>query len=271
MGFPDICGDCHCKLRHRFVLVKNFWSRTIAIHQTNFRGYKLFYENKEATQSMIRAADDFPSFFSPRDDFPLIIDCGANIGVSVLEWKYRWPTSRIICFEPDPFAFEILETNIKKNDLPNVLGVCAAISNQEGQAIFHGQINRGADSRGNSLRPQWGRRPDSTHTMVQCVRLSPYLADHRVSFLKLDIEGMEEAVLEEISPLLGNVDAAYVEVHDNDQLSSENTVERIEHLLVDAKFQIETEHRFQPHALPKHLRAWQSATNATQSQILCWR
>lgn len=104
---------------------------------------------------MIRAADDFPSFFSPTDDFPLIIDCGANIGVSVLEWKYRWPTSRIICFEPDPFAFEILETNIKKNDLPNVLGVCAAISNQEGQAIFHGQINRGADSRGNSLRPQW--------------------------------------------------------------------------------------------------------------------
>ena len=61
---------------------------------------------------MIRAIDEFPSFFSVDGADPLIIDCGANIGISVLEWKSRWPMARVICFEPDPDAFRLLEMNI---------------------------------------------------------------------------------------------------------------------------------------------------------------
>ena len=85
---------------------------------------------------MLRAADDFPTFFTPADEFPLIIDCGANIGVSVLEWKYRWPTCRIICFEPDPYAFALLKKNVIKNDLPGVQCFCTAISDQSGEGEF---------------------------------------------------------------------------------------------------------------------------------------
>jgi len=220
---------------------------------------------------MIRAADDFPSFFTPKEEYPFIIDCGANIGVSVLEWKHRWPTSSIVCFEPDPHAFELLEKNIEKNDLPGVKCYCLALSDHEGHSTLYGQLHRGGDSRGNSLCPEWGRRQDTGETSVQCVPLGPYLNDRHVSFLKLDIEGMEETVLRDVFPKLHQVDAIYAEVHVNEQLQHTNACARIEKLLLDAEFLIETEDRFQPHALPESARAWQTATNAQQSQIMAWK
>lgn len=220
---------------------------------------------------MLRAADDFPTFFTPADEFPLIIDCGANIGVSILEWKYRWPTCRIICFEPDPYAFALLQKNVIKNDLPGVQCFCTAISDQSGEGELFGQIGHGADSRGNSLRPEWGDREDSDLSVVRCERLGPYLSEEKVSFLKLDIEGMEEAVLRDIFPLLKNVDSAYIEVHSNAGLLDRNDCRRIEKILTEANFSIETESRFPLHAFPEQQRDWQQSTQANQHQILCWR
>jgi hypothetical protein len=40
---------------------------------------------------------------------PLIIDCGSNIGMSILNFKTQYPKSRIIAFEPDNSNFEILK------------------------------------------------------------------------------------------------------------------------------------------------------------------
>ena len=92
-----------------------------------FRGFDLFHNNADAAESMIRQIDDFPSFFTPIGERPLIIDCGANIGVSVLEWKTRWPHAEIICFEPDPFASKILQMNVDKNDIPGIQCVLSLI------------------------------------------------------------------------------------------------------------------------------------------------
>ena len=40
-------------------------------------------------------------FESHRSD-PLIIDCGSNIGLSILYFVSTYPSSRVIAFEPDP-------------------------------------------------------------------------------------------------------------------------------------------------------------------------
>ncbi len=243
----------------------------IAIHKTRFRGFQLQFENEEATESMLRAIDEFPSFFTPSGLSPLIIDCGANIGVSVLEWKYRWPMSRVICFEPDPFAFALLKANIDLNDVPGVECVQAALADFDGQAALHGDLGRGADARGNSLRRSWGNRQDSQTVEVRCIRLAPYLMREPVAFLKLDIEGAEEAVLRDSTAALASVDAAYVEVHETEELVTTNALERIERILHESGFQTEHESRFGPHALPAHLQGWQEQVGARQSQLLCWR
>ncbi len=244
---------------------------TIATDVTTFRGYKLFYENESATQSMMRAIDEFPSFFTPRDDEPLIIDCGANIGVSVLEWKTRWPMSRVICFEPDPDAFRLLNMNIEINDVPGVQCINAAITDYDGVCLLHGETGKGADARGNSIHADWGLRQGTTSREVPCRKLSPFLSDRRVTFLKIDIEGAEERVLSEISSRLERVEAIYVEVHETDDLVSVNDAGRITRLLLDSGFTLESESRYQPHSLPPHLDAWQRKVNAKQSQLLGWR
>jgi FkbM family methyltransferase len=243
----------------------------IAIKTTNFRGFKLAYENEPATASMVRSIDDFPSFWSPRDAEPLIIDGGANIGVSVLEWKSRWPMARVICFEPDPDAFRLLEMNIDQNDIPGVQCINAALSDSDGVTNLFGEFGKAADARGNSIEQAWGERPLSSSVEVACCRLSKYLSDRQVAFLKLDIEGAEQRVLTEIASRLNQVDAIYVEVHETDELRPINSAARIVELLSTAGFTLEQESRFEQHALPADLDRWRQQVAAKQTQLFAWR
>lgn len=220
---------------------------------------------------MIRAIDEFPSFFTPTTAEPLIIDCGANIGISVLEWKTRWPLARILCFEPDPDSFRLLNMNIEDNDIPGVKCINAAVADFDGTATLYGDLGKGADARGNSIEAAWGQRRGTSTTQVRCRRLSPYLTGTTVDFLKLDIEGAEQRVVGEIATQLDQVGALYVEVHETDELAATNSVAGVSHLLASAGFTIELETRFEPHALPAHLDGWRETVNASQTQLLCWR
>ncbi len=220
---------------------------------------------------MIRAIDEFPSFFTLQGDDPLIIDCGANIGISVLEWKTRWPMARVLCFEPDPDAFRLLQMNIDENDVPGVECVHAAVTDFDGSCTLFGNLGKGADARGNSIRQAWGARSGTSTVEVACRRLAPFVAARPVAFLKLDIEGAEQSVVHDVSPHLGNVDAMYVEVHETDELRPTNSTEQIVSMLSAAGFRIESESRFEPHALPASLDRWREQVNARQTQLLCWR
>ena len=43
---------------------------------------------------------------------PFIIDCGANIGMSIIYVKQKYPSAEILAFEPDDSNFSLLEKNI---------------------------------------------------------------------------------------------------------------------------------------------------------------
>lgn len=240
------------------------------MQRMKFRGYDLYYNNIDAAESMVRQIDEFSSFFTPTGDRPLIIDCGSNIGVSVLEWKARWPQAQVICFEPDPYAFEVLNNNVDANDIPGVKCVNAAVFDREDTITFYGEISPNADARGNSAEPAWADRDGCSQTTVRCTRLSPYI-DREVAFLKLDIEGAEQRVLLEIADRLHLVQAMYVEVHETDESRETNSLDAIEHLLADAGFIVEKEPRFGEHALPEHLDEWRRSSGAELTQLLCWR
>ena len=241
------------------------------MQRTKFRGFQLFHNNEDAAESMIRQIEDFPSFFSPVGDRPLIVDCGANIGVSVLEWKTRWPMAEILCFEPDPYAFEILQTNVDENDIPGIECINAAVSDREDLVDFYGDLGPDGDARGNSIDPAWADREGNTQTSVESVCLSSYIDGRDVSFLKLDVEGAEQRVLEEIADHLHRVAAIYVEVHETDASVDRNSLAAVEKILAIAGFTVEQEERYSAHALPGHLDDWREMSGARMTQLLCWR
>lgn len=241
------------------------------MQRMKFRGFQLHHNNAAAAESMVRQIDEFPSFFTPSEERPLIIDCGANIGVSVLEWKTRWPTCEIICFEPDPWAFKVLDKNVEQNDIPGIRCINAAVLEHSDGAEFFGDLRQAGDARGNSVDPSWSRRDGSTSTTVKSTRLKPYIEGRDVSFLKLDIEGAEQRVLTDIQDHLDCISAIYVEVHETDESIDRNSAQAIESILKESGFIVEREEREGERSLPRHLDQWQERVGAVQTQLLCWR
>ena len=142
---------------------------------------------------------------------PLIIDCGANIGLATLFFKSMAPDARIIAFEPDPVTFGVLRQNVERNGLSGVELRNQALWKEEGKLRFHvGELQGGLRM---SVLPE--RKP-GRHVEVMSVPLSRTLAEHgEVDLVKMDVEGVEVEILEELdaSGTLGNVREWLIEYH----------------------------------------------------------
>ena len=153
---------------------------------------------------------------------PVILDCGAHIGVSILFFKKHYPHAKIIAFEPSPKTFKLLELNVKQNNLRDVKLVNAAVSDKAGEIDFYVTREEFA-TKDNPSSWHWGDAAvknawynPEVHTTIKVptVKLSSYI-DQRIDFLKLDIEGMEERALSEIEDKLSFVNEIRLEYHGN--------------------------------------------------------
>jgi FkbM family methyltransferase len=149
-------------------------------------------------------------YFESVQTEPKIIDCGANIGMSVFFHKYFHPNAHITAFEPNPSAFELLELNVKSNGLKNVTLVKKAVSSSLEPISFF--VNNDKGSLLSSIREDRG---GSSKIEIETDLLSNYLKE-KVDLLKIDIEGAEWQVLEDLKVngrQLANVDHAIIEYH----------------------------------------------------------
>ena len=148
-------------------------------------------------------------FDSSRPD-PLILDCGSNIGGAILYYKHIYPKARVIGFEPDPTIFPYLQENVSRNGLQDVQLVQAALAAKEMTLTFY------SDGRsGSYLAGTRSADPSSQHWTkydVPCIRLRNFL-NEPVDFLKMNIEGAEWEVLEDIEDVLRNIEAMVIEYH----------------------------------------------------------
>jgi FkbM family methyltransferase len=133
---------------------------------------------------------------------PRIIDGGANIGLSVIYFKRRYPGARITAFEADPFVAEVLRKNMAAYELKDVDVHAEALWTSDAELSF---LSDGADGG----RVACG---DESKVRIPAAALSRYL-EEPVDFLKLDIEGAEFEVLQSCRDRLGVVDKAFVEYH----------------------------------------------------------
>lgn len=133
---------------------------------------------------------------------PRIIDGGANIGLSVIYFKRRYPGARITAFEADPDVAAVLRRNVDSRGLQDVDIRAEALWTSDTELTF---LSDGADGGRVVSKSQGAIR-------IPAAALSPFL-DEPVDFLKLDIEGAEFEVLQSCRGRLGNVEKAFIEYH----------------------------------------------------------
>lgn len=162
-------------------------------------------------------------FFYCKKEQPVILDCGSNIGLSILYYKLIYPNSKIIAFEPDIQINEILKRNIEKNNLTNVEIKQVALSEKEGNATFyHSEVRTMAGSLTSRMTHEEGEV--STYE-VPVEILSKYIDKYDVDFIKLDIEGTELKVLREVGEKLKKVPYVFCEFHEGPGVEDNSLVE----------------------------------------------
>lgn len=128
--------------------------------------------------------------FTTDADRPLIIDGGAHIGMAAIRWKSLYPSARIVCFEPDKIAFDLLNRNIASNNLTDIEPIQAGLSDRDGIVAFSPD---GSD--GGRIVPEY--RKIAASNSIRTVKLSGHITEP-VEMLKLNIEGQEWPVLREL-------------------------------------------------------------------------
>jgi FkbM family methyltransferase len=132
--------------------------------------------------------------FESQSPAPAIVDAGSNIGLAILFFKRLFPSATVLGFEPDPDAFALLRRNVEVNRLEGV--------HIRNEALYDGRDE--LDLFGDPSAPASpqvtvsGNRLPGAAKRVRATRLSQHLTEP-VDFLKIDIEGAERVVLDELA------------------------------------------------------------------------
>ena len=134
-------------------------------------------------------------YFKTTNKAPIIIDCGSNIGFSVIFFKFLYPNSTILAFEPEPKTFEKLKKNVIANHLHRVHLHNLAITNQQGDIDYYVDSKTGSES--SSSFPESGLK---SKMKVKATTLSKYIKTLKlIDFMKIDIEGYEYLVFKNLA------------------------------------------------------------------------
>lgn len=136
---------------------------------------------------------------------PLIVDCGANIGLTSIWYAHLYPDARIIAIEPEPDNFALLAKNV--SGYPNIKPIMAAVSDHTGRVSL---TNDGTDP--------WAWRVEEDQIGETALTTIPeVLAQEPGSALfivKIDIEGAEEFLFRSNTDWAVDVPLIVFESHD---------------------------------------------------------
>lgn len=164
--------------------------------------------------------------FNSNNPVPKIIDCGSNIGLSIIFFKKLFPNSEIIAFEPDNDIFDISIYNLNQFGIDDVKLFQKAVWINNEPLVF---------AKTGSLGGHLVEEKKENTIDIQAVRLKDFLSD-KIDFLKIDIEGPEYDILKDCGDSLGNVENIFVEYHsfsENPQMIGELLI-----LLKNAGFKV---------------------------------
>lgn len=114
----------------------------------------------------------------------VVLDLGAHIG-SFAHWAHKQGAEQVICYEPEPYNFDILVRNQKQWMDVFQRAVISDPEGDLGQRLFYRQrsINTGMGS--------LVFNPNTEVVVVQTINFDSILRKWKPDFMKIDIEGSE--------------------------------------------------------------------------------
>ena len=143
----------------------------------------------------------------------VVVDVGANIGFfTLLSSSLVGSSGRVLAVEPHPNNFGILQSSLARNGIKNVTAVPVGLGETAGTGVVEMRNQEDFPNRTASMVP--GSGEDKADVVV--VTLPQLLADHgidRVRLVKIDVDGLETAIVRGATDLLqsGAVDYLIVE------------------------------------------------------------
>lgn len=144
-----------------------------------------------------------------KNSIQTVVDLGANIGLSTLYFKEKFPGAKIISVEPDRGNFNLMVRNTK--DLSNVFCLNQAIWPYDTELTLY-DSGKGEDSY------TVGEIRNGNENKVQGITVSDIIRDFKlpsIDILKIDIEGAEKELFSSnYMNWLPKVHIIIIELHD---------------------------------------------------------
>jgi FkbM family methyltransferase len=136
----------------------------------------------------------------------VIVDAGANIGMTPIYYAKMFPKARIFAIEAERSNFELMLKNIEP--YPNITPIHAALWGSEGNISIADPLPGAFGS--------WGFTVSSQPGDVRAITISSLMRDFgidHIDLLKIDIEGSEKEVFEACD-WQDRFDSIVIELHD---------------------------------------------------------
>jgi FkbM family methyltransferase len=175
-----------------------------------------------------------PYLFEFDNNKPWIIDCGANVGLSVVYFKMKYPSAKIIAVEPDPELFKLLKKNIESFGWHDVIILQKAVWFEDGiikfrqEGGFSGQIIKGE---------HFGELIE-----IDAISLDNLIDNLEIGLLKIDVEGAENDIFLHSAPNFKKVSNIFIEYHSRKK--EQQNLQRILSSLSEQGFRYHIHHEF---------------------------
>ncbi len=146
-----------------------------------------------------------------RGKTPLILDCGANIGLSALYFAKNWPSAHVIAVEPDQTNYEMMRRNVAVHS--NIQPVEAAVGAEDGPVRI---MDKGVQ--------EWARRTERASgdaldgitglSIRSLIAMAPPPREYQPFLVKNDIEGAEKDLFSRNREWVAKVPILIIETHD---------------------------------------------------------
>jgi len=209
--------------------------------QTNLLNHNIFNNSKEVIEfhldgvrfssercGAICTLEIFEEIFKENNHFKAvqqlfsgngwIVDVGANHGFFTLYVKKHFPNAKILAIEPNPYVFELLKKNIFSNGFTNVtcMNVAAGHTSEFIQLPVSRYVHALSGLLLNEKPRPWLDDRYLENITVQQVEIDSIIKELSISlpeWIKIDVEGMEEQVIDGSTKAIKSSEIVGIERH----------------------------------------------------------